>query len=294
MLTYGVPILYALGLWWGSTIAILYLDGLPRRTFRWSVAGMSALTLAAFVGMFVARDDRSLGGAYHGFTCGVIAWAWQILTFYMGLVTGPSKSFCAPEWHGWRRFVEALRTCLHHELAIVAMAAIITTILWRADNPLALWTFLVLWWMHTSAKLNVFFGVRNLGEEFIPHHMRYILSYMSRRSMNTFFPLSVSVSTVVTMMLVRSAVEAQSDQLETAGYTMLATLMVLAVLEHWLLVTPFDANVLWKWGAKKASAEQAALAAIPAGETARAPQNGSALSRPGATPAPAELKLNCV
>eukprot|EP01037_Dinobryon_pediforme_P034296 gene34296-40138_t len=172
------------------------------------------------------------------------------------------------------------------------MAAIIAAILWRAENPLALWTFLVLWWMHTSAKLNVFFGVRNLGEEFIPHHMRYILSYMSRRSMNAFFPLSVSVSTVVTMMLVRSAFDAQSDPLETAGYTMLATLMVLAVLEHWLLVTPFDANVLWKWGAKKADAEQqAVVAAMPVGEPARGPQTGPAMSRSGAASVPADLEL---
>jgi len=39
MATYGLPILFTLALWWVSTIAILYLDGLPRRTFPWSIAG---------------------------------------------------------------------------------------------------------------------------------------------------------------------------------------------------------------------------------------------------------------
>ncbi len=276
MLTYGLPVLYALGLWWGSTIAILYLDGLPRRTWRWSFAGITLLTLVTFIGMYAARDDRSLGGAYHAFTCGVIAWAWQVMTFYMGFVTGPSKAFCAPEWRGWRRFSEALRTCLHHELAIVGMAATMTAMLWEAANTLALWTFLVLWWMHTSAKLNVFFGVRNLGEEFIPHHMRYILSYMARRSMNPFFPLSVSLSTVVTMMLIRSAAQADADPFEAAGYTMLATLMVLAVLEHWLLVTPFDANALWKWGAKNEMRDTGEPASDPARATGRPAGAGQA------------------
>ncbi|TVQ74779.1 MAG: DUF3623 family protein, partial [Chromatiaceae bacterium] len=32
MIQYGLPILYVVFLWWFSTGAIIYLDGLPQRT----------------------------------------------------------------------------------------------------------------------------------------------------------------------------------------------------------------------------------------------------------------------
>ena len=51
--------------------------------------------------------------------------------------------------------------------------------------------------MHQSAKLNMFFGVPNLGEEMLPEHLRYLASFMTRRPMNMFFPVSVTVSTIV-------------------------------------------------------------------------------------------------
>jgi hypothetical protein len=34
---------------------------------------------------------------------------------------------------------------------------------------------------------------------------------------------------------------------DVTGYTILATLMALAVAEHWFLVAPFHANALWQW-----------------------------------------------
>jgi hypothetical protein len=74
---------------------------------------------------------------------------------------------------------------------------------------------------------------------------------MSRRPMNSFFPVSVTASTVVTVLLVSRAHEAGTPPHEVTGYMMLATLMALAILEHWFLVTPFDAEVLWKWGVQE-------------------------------------------
>ena len=53
------------------------------------------------------------------------------------------------------------------------------------------WTFMPLWLMRTSAKLNVFLGGINLGEEFLPPHLRYLLSFMARRPMNVLMPLSL-------------------------------------------------------------------------------------------------------
>jgi hypothetical protein len=130
------------------------------------------------------------------------------------------------------------------------MAAAIMWLTLGQANQFGFWTFIVLWWMHTSAKLNVFFGVPNLGAELVPHHMRYLVSFMTRRPMNLFFPLSVTASTICAVHLTGKAMAPGATSFEATGYAMLATLMVLAILEHWFLVTPIDTNGLWKWGVK--------------------------------------------
>ena len=43
-------------------------------------------------------------------------------------------------------------------------------------------------------ELNVFLGVRNLNEQFLPKHLRYLGSYLVQKPMNLLFPLSVTVS----------------------------------------------------------------------------------------------------
>ena len=45
----ALPLLFAIGVWWFSTGVILYLDGLPRRTFKWTLLGTTVLLFAALV-----------------------------------------------------------------------------------------------------------------------------------------------------------------------------------------------------------------------------------------------------
>ena len=65
--------------------------------------------------------------------------------------------------------------------------------------------------------------------------------------MNLLFPVSVTVSTVVAVLLFRHAFAAGADARHGAGYTFVATLMTLAILEHWFLVLPLPAAALWSW-----------------------------------------------
>ena len=53
---HGLPVLYALFVWWFSTGLILYLDGLPRRTFRWSMLGATVL---AWLGALRPGGERA-------------------------------------------------------------------------------------------------------------------------------------------------------------------------------------------------------------------------------------------
>ena len=258
MTDYGLPILVTLALWWGSTGAIVYADNLPPRTFPYTMAAATVLVALALWGLAVTADDTRPSAAYAAISYGLICWGWQIVGFYTGFVTGPQRGACPPELRGLTRFVAAARTGLYHEMLALIGAAVLLAITHGRANQLGFWTYVTLWWMHESAKLNVFFGVPNLGEEMLPPHLRYLASYMTRRPMNMFFPLSVTVSTVVTAALVARAVGATSH-FETTGYTMLATLMALAVAEHWFLVAPLNANALWGPLTRRGSGELSAI-----------------------------------
>jgi len=250
MATYGLPILYTLLIWWFSTGVILYLDGLSRRTFVWSMSGATVLLGIALYGLVATRADTTTAGAYQAFACGLTIWGWQLIGFYMGYITGPRKTGCDTGVKGYRRFVQAVAACLYHELTVCVSAAIIAVLTWDAPNQIGLWTFCVLWWMHQSAKLNVHLGVLNLGEDLLPQHLRYLRSFMTKKPMNLLFPVSVSISTIITVVLAQKALSANVTPFEAAGYTILATLMLLAIVEHWFLVTPIDLNSLWQFGVK--------------------------------------------
>ncbi len=108
MSDYAPPIVATLLLWWGSTGVLLYLDGLSRRTFVWSMAGATALFALALWGVVATRSETTASSAYYAFLGGLTAWAWQLVSYYMGFITGPRKTACPPHLRGWRRFIFAV------------------------------------------------------------------------------------------------------------------------------------------------------------------------------------------
>jgi putative photosynthetic complex assembly protein 2 len=246
MIAYGLPIAATLALWWVSTGVIVRLDSLDRRTFGWSLA---SATVVLVLSLWLARQSsgqRTPGAAYVAFACGLIAWGWQLLSFYTGFVTGPRKAACPPDCRGLSRFVEAARASLHHEMAAMLGALALLALTYGQPNQLALWTYLLLWGMHLSAKLNAFFGVPNLGEDMLPDHLAYLASFMHRRPMNLFFPFSVTISTVATTLLFERGLRVDASAFEVAADVLLGALMALAAAEHWFLVAPIDANAIWR------------------------------------------------
>jgi putative photosynthetic complex assembly protein 2 len=258
---YGFPILFSLFVWWFSTGLIIFLDGLPGRTFRWSMLGGTIVLLACYYGLGVTASDTTVRGAYLAFTCGLLAWGWHEMSLYMGVVTGPRREGCPEGATTGQRFHFALMATLHHELAILVSAAIILAATWGGANQVGTWTFMILWGMRQSAKLNVFLGVRNLNEQFLPKHLRYLGSYLVQKPMNLLVPLSVTVSSVIAGLLVSAA--AYSSGFTATGLTFLATMMILANLEHWFLVLPIPVEKLWNWSLKSHSATEEQLVVLP-------------------------------
>ena len=251
MQLYAAPALYALLAWWLSTGVIILLDNLPPRTFRWSVAGSTAVLGAALWGLWATRMNTGVAGAYAGFTYGLLAWAWLELTFYTGMITGPRKVRCHADCSGWRHFGHAVMASLWHELAVLAVGGLVLGLTAGAPNQAGAWLFLVLWWMHQSARLNVFLGVPNIAEHFLPEHLDFLRSFLRRRPMNLLFPVSVTLSTVAAALLVQHAVAPGVSPATATALVFAATMMVLAIAEHWFLVVPLPVDRLWSWSLRE-------------------------------------------
>jgi putative photosynthetic complex assembly protein 2 len=257
----ALPILFAIFVWWFSTGIVLLLDGLPRTTFRWSHLLSSALALGALVGVAHTAGQTTPAGAFCAFTCALLVWGWHELSFLTGWVTGPRRLEASPGAAGWLRFTEAVQTILWHELAILAGGLAIVAITWGQPNQVGTATYLVLWFMRISAKLNVFFGVRNLSLEFLPPHLKYLGSYFRTRPMNRFFPLAVTAASAVACWLVADALGNPPGSARATGSWLVASLLSLGILEHWLLVLPMQATALWQWAMRKP--EQSFQSALP-------------------------------
>ena len=262
MLQAALPIGFAIFIWWFSTGIVLLLDNLPKSTFRWSHLLSSLLALAALAGLAHTASQSSVAAAYCAFTCALLLWGWHELSFLTGWVTGPRKVVASHGAKGWTRFVQAVQTILWHELAILASGIAILTITWGEPNQVGTGTFTVLWLMRISAKLNVFLGVRNLSIALLPPHLRYLGSYFRSRPMNLLFPLVVTASTVVAVVIAQGALQQPPGSAAATGAWLVLTLLVLAIVEHWLLVLPLEATALWRWALKR-SQQTAAVTASP-------------------------------
>ena len=266
-------VLFPVLLWWASTAVILYLDGLPRHTHRRSLLAWSVILLLAFAGLAATRSSQTPVAAVVAFACALAIWGWNEVAFLMGGLTGPRRRACGPGCDGWRHVGHAIATVLYHELALLACGAAVLVLVAGQPNDIGAWSFAVLWIMRLSAKLNLFLGVPNTARELLPEHLGYLGSYFEQRPMNGLFPVSVSAATIALVLLVLRAWSGAASSFETAGYGLVATLLALAILEHWLLVLPLPAEALWAWGPGSRQGRSATSS-----EPSRAASSGSSSS----------------
>lgn len=249
-----VAVAFAIFVWWFSTGLVLLLNRLSRTGVRTSQALSTAVAALALVGLSHTASQTSLSGAYCAFTCALLVWGWQEVSFLSGWVTGPRRSALPAGLSGWPRFVQSVRALLWHELAIIAGGLAIVALTWGQPNQVGTGTYAVLWAMRTSAKLNLFFGVRNLSEAFLPPHLAYLPSFFRRRRMNAFLPLALAGALAVLAALVLHAAQPGAAEATRVGATLVATLLAMAIVEHLMLVLPLDTTALWRWALRSAAA----------------------------------------
>jgi putative photosynthetic complex assembly protein 2 len=259
----ALAVLFAVFIWWFSTGIVLLLNGMQRHAYRWSLGLSTLLGLAALYALAHTARQTGTAATYCAFTSALLVWGWHELSFLTGWITGPRTTAITAQLQGWPRFVQALRAILWHELAILAVGLLIVALTWGAPNQTGTWTFLVLWAMRTSAKLNLFLGVRNLSEEFLPPHLAYLQSFFRRRAMNLLFPLCVSGASAVLAWMILLAMSPATSHAEALSLTLVATMLALGILEHWMLVLPVSTTALWRWAMGQRSSAQAVTPPTP-------------------------------
>lgn len=244
MWSLALPVLFTVFAWWSSTAAILYLVKLPRRTHGLiMLLGTLALPLGLYwVYTAGGAEGRGAGAAYAAFSAALMVWGWQELAFLLGYVTGPHRQPCPTEASPGRRVWLAVRTVLHHELALVALGVAIYFLSPEDGSHVACWTFAALWVMRLSAKLNLFLGARNLQDHLLPPHLAYLGSYFRKRSMNALFPWSMALCLAAAAALIGAALPSGISEHDRTALMLVAALIALGALEHGLMMLPMRSS----------------------------------------------------
>ncbi|MEO0995900.1 MAG: putative photosynthetic complex assembly protein PuhE [Pseudomonadota bacterium] len=240
------PIAAVVALWWLATVVALYRTGLPRRTFRATFVAATVLGAAGLALIVATRELATVPGAYAAFAGALAIWSWHELSYLLGYVNGPRAAGCPAGLPAARRFWLGVKASLYHELAIVLTALALWLVSAGSANRVAFWTFTVFWLMRWSVKLNIFLGVRNLRLDYLPVHLQYLSSYVGRRDMNPWFPVAMVVAAFGIAALIASALNNGAGTFVATSQALFATLLVLAVLEHVLLMIDVSDDVLWR------------------------------------------------
>ncbi|MEP6779479.1 MAG: DUF3623 family protein [Gemmatimonadaceae bacterium] len=215
--------------WWGATGLTLAMQ----RSEAASTISLTVTTLLAALGTVLivnARDDASVRGARFAFLGSAFVWWWCSTMFYSGFgissaaeSAGPSGSFAL----ALQAIAATLRPDLLGVFALLAVGALV----WRRANRVALWTLVVFFGTLQTAKLNVFFGVRNASVEWLPQQLSHLSRFFGPPRNSSLLTISVIGLAALCWVFANRARRVQSPFVRHAN-GMIALLLGLAVIEH--------------------------------------------------------------
>ena len=195
----------------------------------------------------VTASEATAQSAYVAFACGIVVWGWQLLGFLHRLChRAEQERLRAGLERACRASFRRSRTSVYHELAAILGAVALVALTYGQPNRIALWTYIILWLMHSSAKLNLFLGVPNLGAEMLPGHLAFLTSFMARRPMNALFPVSVTAGTAGSALLFLSACRSGASAIRHRGIRDARFADGAGGGRALVLVVPIDGNALWR------------------------------------------------
>lgn len=245
--TWGAS-LFAVFSWWLGTGAILWLVRLPASSFRWSMFALSFLLGLSLWTSAISMRTHSVGHVYIGFVSVIAMWSWHEMAFLTGWLAGPRRVALETGLQFQQRFGQSVMAILYHELALLINFFVLLVLQQGQPNHVALCTYALLWCMRLSAKLNLFFGVPQVGAQYLPVHLRYLGSYFKTAPVSPFFYLTMLLSVATWSWMVWAL--HSGEVLINTGWVLLSSLLGLAIVEHVLMVFALPLQRLWGWAMK--------------------------------------------
>lgn len=257
MMSYAVPIIFVILTWWISTGVVLWLAGGNESQNWMRLVGMTVLCGFGFIGAYVSSSDTSAFSPYLAFVSALAVWAWVEFTFLTGKLTGSRKTDCPETCSETERFKLAFLAISHHEYALVSALIIIGGISLAGGQMMAFATFLLLWLMRISAKLTLFSGAPKFSLELMPQKLAHLPTYFRHDRVSWVFWVSTTVSTIALFAAVLALATGSIPAERIVPTVILATLLSLAVLEHWFMVLPVADSALWRWAVPNSAPSEA-------------------------------------
>ncbi|MEM6819472.1 MAG: DUF3623 family protein [Pseudomonadota bacterium] len=247
-MVYFWPTVFALALWWSSTVILLKRIKMPD-SHRGGT--LTAAWMILLVGVVLFGFSLTLAtplGACMAFAGALAIWCWHEAVYLLGYLTGPRPLACPPDASGSERFRYGIAASLYHELAVLLTVGLLWWWSAGADNALGAKVLTALWLLRWSTKINIFFGVANLHTEFWPERLRYLESYVGQQPNRSAMLVSGLLITLLAVWAVVSG--GAADGLAAPGYSATATalllaLIILGALEHVLLALRVKDEWLW-------------------------------------------------
>ena len=242
-MSFLTPILVVIAVWWMGTGLVLFLQqSIARANTRLAIC-LAVVSLFSLTGLYIGGGGTQAWHSYMGFVAAICLWGSIELSYYSGLIGGVHKRTCPDSCDTAKRFRLALGASIWHEVSVLFAGGVVMSLLLNAQNPAGLYSFLVLWLMRWSAKLNLFFGVPNFNTDWFPKRLAYAHSYIRRAPVTLFFPLSVVLASLVAIQLISSALTMHEQQ--ALMHILPGVLLLLAILEHVFMALPIADSALW-------------------------------------------------
>lgn len=251
-MSYVVPALFIVLMWWFSTGAVLWFARQSDGSSVLPLLSMLGVGLLGLVGVYFSSygaGDMAGSSAitYLAVMSALAVWALVEFTFLTGQLTGARRAPCPAGVSHGERFRLAFQAINYHEYALVAALVGIGLISISGGNLTAFATFALLWIMRISAKLTLYSGAPKFALDMMPAKIAYLQTYFRHDRIGPIFWLSTLAFTASFAAALYSLISGNVPAQHTAAGTMLTTLLGLGVVEHWFMVLPIADSALWRW-----------------------------------------------